>query len=48
MTTGSICDETEGDRSAGGAAETVESDGMAGLTTSSAEETHHGESLVGW
>ena len=38
MTAGSICDETEGDRSAGGAAGTAGSDGMAGLTTSSAEE----------
>ena len=38
MTTGSICDDTEGKRSAGGAAEMAGSDGMAGWTTSSAEE----------
>ena len=38
MTTGSICDDTEGKRSAGGAAEMARSDGMAGWTTSSAEE----------
>ena len=38
MTTGSICDETEGKRSAGGAAKVAGSDRMAGWTTSSAEE----------
>ena len=38
MTTGSICEETEGKRSAEGAAGMVEKDGRAGLSTSSAEE----------
>ena len=38
MTTGSICDDAEGKRSAGGAAEMAGSDEMAGWTTSSAEE----------
>ena len=38
MTTGSICDDSEGERSAGGAAKVAGSDGMTGWTTSSAEE----------
>ena len=35
MTTGSICDDTDGMRSAGGAAEMAGSDGMAGRWTTS-------------
>ena len=38
MTTGAMCEETEGDRSAGGAAGAADSDGLAGLTTSSADQ----------
>ena len=38
MTTGSICDDSEGRRSAEGAAKEAGSDGMTGWTTSSAEE----------
>ena len=47
MTTSSICEETEGKRSAGGAAGTAESDGMAGLTTSSIEEEEGGRTGLG-